>query len=102
MSTELIKAELLMQMNFYINYQSFPKIVKDKNCCFGREVKKINVLTFSLYCIDDDVVHVLVLGQNGIRTKWYTDKMVYGQNVTDKSSINPTPIDSIIFFINPA
>jgi len=21
-------------------------------------------------------------GQNGIRTKWYTDKMVYGQNGT--------------------
>jgi len=58
MSTELIKAELLMQMNFYINCQSFPKIVKDKNCCFVRKVKKINVLTFSLYYIDDDVVHV--------------------------------------------
>jgi len=47
----------------------------------------------------------MVYGQNGIgqngmdkmaRTKWY------GKNITDKSSINPVPIDNIIFFINPA
>ncbi len=61
-----------------------------------------------------------VLGQNGsgqngtdkmVWTKWYTDKMVldkmvwtkwYGQNGTDKilrikSSINPAPIDNMIF-----
>src|SRR6218665_2077019 len=62
----------------------------------------------------------MVTGQNGtvkmVWTKWYTDKMVrdkmvwtkwYGQNGTDKmlrikSLINPTPIDNMIFFINPA
>ena len=31
-----------------------------------------------------------------VRTKWY------GQNGMDKSSINPTHIDNMIFFINPA
>ena len=36
-STERIKAEHLMQMNFDINCQLFPKIVKDKNCCFVQE-----------------------------------------------------------------
>ena len=49
-------------------------------------------------------------GQNGIRTKWYTDKMVYGQNGIrtkwyglngiDKiinQYINPAPTDNIIF-----
>ena len=41
-------------------------------------------------------------GENGIRTKWYWTKW-YGQNGTDKmlriihQSINPTPIDSMIF-----
>jgi len=39
-STELIKAELLVQMNFDINCQSFPKIVKDKSCCAVQEIKK--------------------------------------------------------------
>ena len=65
-------------------------------------------------------VHWWVLGQNGsgqnvtdkmVRTKRYTDKMLldkmawtkwYGQNGTDKilrikSSINPAPIDNMIF-----
>jgi len=37
--TELVKAELLMQMDFDINCQSFPKIVKDKGCCFVQEAK---------------------------------------------------------------
>ena len=57
----------------------------------------------------------MVLGQNGSKqngtdkmvwTKWYTDKMVWTkwhrQNGTDKilwikSSINPAPIDNMIF-----
>ena len=42
----------------------------------------------------------IVYGQNGIRTKWY------GQNGTDKisgikSSINPAPIDNMIFSSSP-
>ena len=49
----------------------------------------------------DKMVH----GQNGIGQNG-TDKMVqtkwYGQNGMDKSSINPTHIDNMIFFINPA
>src|SRR6218665_3616275 len=104
-SAELIKAELLMQMNFDMDCQSFSKIIKDRHwrrlvknigwanqnigvqkavksdkcmgisrllggtcpgcplppkvyasedmsCCFVQEVKKKNVLTLSLYWLD--------------------------------------------------
>jgi len=39
-SAELINAELLMQMNFDMDCQSFPKIIKDRSCCSMQEVKK--------------------------------------------------------------
>ena len=43
-SAELIKAELLMQMNFAMDCQSFPKIIKLLLLCTGSN-KRI-----SLYC----------------------------------------------------